>query len=224
MDSAALMAWSRKDESTQPGYALTLDYGQRNAKEIQSAKRLAAHFEYKHIIIDISSFGNSIALSSALLNSTSDLDVLKQKTGQTPVAYVPGRNLLFVAIAASVAESLHLNRIWIGFLGETTMPDTSSEFVAAWNTMARCTTAAGQRGDPIMLEAPLIKMTKSEVVRVGMSQGAPFEKTWSCYTSLDQPCGVCGACRARYFGFKKAGYEDPLGQYLQIPLPAVAGQ
>lgn len=198
---------------------LTVHYGQLHEREIESAKKIASHLKLEHWIIPLSlPWGGS-----ALLEGRGDplgrpfLKIPKGKgeseiSKEIPVTYVPARNSIFLSLAASLAEAKGAEAIYFGAnaLDYSGYPDCRPEFIEAFEEMIRRGTRAGSEGRRIRVVAPLLRMTKAEIVRLGRELGVPFEWTWSCYDGKELPCGECDSCILRAKGFREAGIDDPL--------------
>ncbi len=217
MDSA-VSAWIAKAEGKEI-YALTLYYGQRHSREIESAKKLAKAIgakEHKILKVPLEEIGGS-----ALTELGIEVPVrrsLEEIGREIPVTYVPGRNVIFLAIAASWAEVLGADEIFIGVnaIDYSGYPDCRPEFLRAMEEAIRLGTRRGILGMPIRIRAPLISMSKAEIVRKGVELGVPFELTWSCYRGGEKACGKCDSCLLRLKGFMEAGVPDPL-EYEEYP-------
>jgi len=211
LDSATCLAVARKE-----GYecfALSFDYGQRHKIELEAAARVAAALGAKrHVITKISldAFGGSAL--------TADIAVPKQRTledmGQgIPVTYVPARNTIFLSFALAWAEVLESSDIFVGVnaLDYSGYPDCRPEFIEAYQRMANLATKAGVEGRTnLKIHAPLIQLSKSQIVKLGSELGVPFGLTHSCYDPQPggRACGQCDACLLRRKGFEEAGIED----------------
>ncbi|SIS55484.1 7-cyano-7-deazaguanine synthase QueC [Alicyclobacillus vulcanalis] len=208
LDSATCMGIARA-----AGYELcpiTFDYGQRHRIELESAKKVAAFYGVKdHRIVSID-FLREIG-GSALTDTSIDVPT-EGVSRDIPVTYVPGRNLLFLAIAASYAEVIGAEAIYIGVnaLDYSGYPDCRPEFIEGVEHVLRIGTKAGVEGRPIRIETPLLHWTKGEIVRKGLELGVPYELTTSCYQGGDVACGECDSCRLRLKGFAEAGARDPI--------------
>ena len=187
-------------------YALTFNYGQRNRKEIECAKEIAKALEAKeHLIInaDLRSIGGSAL--------TDDMEIPEKGEG-IPPTYVPARNTIFLAYALAYAEARNADAIFIGAnaIDYSGYPDCRAEYIQAMQKVANIGTKRGVEGKSIKIIAPLINLSKAEIVKKGVELGAPFEKTWSCYRETEKACGRCDSCRLRLKGFKEAGIKDPI--------------
>lgn len=213
LDSATCLAYARREGFD--CFALSFDYGQRHRVELEAAAKVARSLEAaKHIVLPINlrAFGGSAL--------TSDIEV--PKTGLSegiPVTYVPARNTIFLAFALAWAEVLSSSDIFIGVnaIDYSGYPDCRPEFIAAFEQMANLATKAGVEGrTQIHIHAPLIRLSKSEIIKLAEELGLDFSLTHSCYDPDDggRACGLCDSCRLRRKGFAEAGLEDPL-QYRQ---------
>ncbi|RLF44308.1 MAG: 7-cyano-7-deazaguanine synthase QueC [Thermoplasmata archaeon] len=187
-------------------YALTFNYGQRNRREIECAKEIAKALEAKeHLIInaDLRSIGGSAL--------TGDMEIPEKGEG-IPPTYVPARNTIFLAYALAYAEARNADAIFIGAnaIDYSGYPDCRAEYIQAMQKVANIGTKRGVEGKSIKIIAPLINLSKAEIVKKGVELGAPFEKTWSCYRETEKACGRCDSCRLRLKGFKEAGIKDPI--------------
>ena len=196
-------------------YALSFDYGQRHAVELQAARRVAKHFyapEHRVIRIDLRPFG-----SSAL---TSEIEVPKGRTLEEmaqgiPITYVPARNTIFLAYALAWAETLGSSDLFIGVnaIDYSGYPDCRPEYIAAFERMANLAIKAAVEGRArIRIHTPLAQLNKAEIVKLGAEVGVDFALTHSCYDPGQggRPCGHCDSCLLRRKGFEEAGIRDPL--------------
>jgi 7-cyano-7-deazaguanine synthase len=212
VDSATCLAIARQEGFA--CYALSFDYGQRHRFELESAVRVARALEaadHRVVRLDLSSsagFGHSAL--------TDDIAVPKDRVdaGDIPVTYVPARNTIFLSIALGLAETLGAYDIFLGVnaVDYSGYPDCRPEFVQAFETLANLATAAAVEGrGRFRIHAPLIRMTKGQIIRTGLGLGVDYALTHSCYDpSLDgSACGHCDSCRIRLAGFAAAGAKDP---------------
>lgn len=207
LDSATLLAMARAQ-----GYAchaLSFDYGQRHRAELAAAVRIASvlgAIEHKIISLDLDGIGGS-ALTDARIA------VPEQQTEGIPVTYVPARNTVFLALALGWAEVLGARDIFIGVnaVDYSGYPDCRPAFIAAFESLAGLATKAGSEGAHFAVRAPLMHMTKADIVTQGMLLGVDYGLTVSCYQADEQgrACGRCDACRLRRAGFAAAGIADP---------------
>jgi len=207
MDSATVLGIAHA--SGYEIYALSFKYGQRHHKEIKCAKKLTAYYNAKeHRIMEVSL---DVIGGSALTDTR--ITVPQNRAGEEiPVTYVPARNLIFLSIAGAYAEVVGAEAIFIGanevdFSG---YPDCREAFLTAFEEALATGTKAGVEGRRIKVLAPLLHMSKVEIVKKGMEIGVPYQYTWSCYVGGRKACGKCDACKLRLKGFEEAGYEDPI--------------
>ena len=210
LDSTVCMALAARD--TGGVLALTFDYGQRHRVEIDRAALVAAHYGAEHLVVklDASRWGGS-----ALTDPTIEIPEAEAEPGASavaiPVTYVPARNLVFLAVAMGVSEARGADVVYLGVnaLDYSGYPDCRPEFVRAFEAAAALALKRGVEGNPVEVRTPLIALTKADIVRLGVSLGAPLHLTWSCYRGDDRPCGRCDACALRAKGFAEAGVPDP---------------
>jgi len=190
-------------------YALSFDYGQRQEAELVAAHRVAAAagaLEHRTVTLDLSQFGGS-ALTDL------SIDVPEEPTEGIPVTYVPARNTVFLSLALAWAEVLGANDIFIGVnaVDYSGYPDCRGEFITAFEAMANLSTKAAVEGQTIHIRAPLLDLTKAEIITLGVQQGVDYSITLSCYqpTPDGRACSRCDSCRLRAAGFKQAGVPDP---------------
>jgi 7-cyano-7-deazaguanine synthase len=210
LDSYTAAAVARRDGFDV--YALSIRYGQRHARELESARAVAAALgvvKHLELDLDLSRIGGSAL--------TTDIPVPKDRPidpSQIPVTYVPARNTIFLSLALGWAEVLGASDIFIGVnaLDYSGYPDCRPEFIAAFERLARLATRAGVEGRSLKIHAPLIALSKAEIIRLGLSLGLDYGKTHSCYDPLPdgRPCRRCESCRLRAEGFAAAGVPDPL--------------
>ncbi len=195
-------------------YAITFDYGQRNRKEIESAIKVASSLnarEHRIIKADLRIFGKSAL--------TDDIDVpeFEEERNEIPLTYVPARNTIFLSYGLAYAEAMDADAVFIGAnaIDYSGYPDCRKEYIEAYQKVADLGTKRGVEGNPIKIVAPVIGMSKGEIVKKGVELNAPFEHTWSCYKSGDKACGKCDSCILRLKGFEEAGVDDPI-EYEQV--------
>jgi len=201
LDSAVAAAWAKR-EWHEDCLALCFNYGQRHTKEIHCSRRLAEYFGWPHQLLTI-----KIPSQSALTDKAKDVN---QTVRGLPASFVPGRNLIFLSYAASVAYHHEVSNIVGGwnFIDYPGYPDCRPEFLQA--TEVAINRALGYPEYTLRLHGPLISLNKKEIIQLGQKLKVPFEMTWSCYQGWDKPCGVCGSCKFRTKGFEEAGIKDPL--------------
>jgi 7-cyano-7-deazaguanine synthase len=194
-------------------YALSVDYRQRHRFELTAAKKIAAALGVKrHRIMkmDLSLFGGS-ALTDAI--AVPKFRPERHRSSTIPVTYVPARNIVLLALALAWAETLEAGHVFIGVtaVDYSGYPDCRPEFIRAFQCTANLGTRTGMEGKPIQIHAPLIRMTKADIIRKGTSLGVPFRWTHSCYDPgpKGMACGACDSCLIRKKGFTEAGIPDP---------------
>jgi 7-cyano-7-deazaguanine synthase len=209
LDSATALYWALKK-----GWrcrALAFDYGQRHRRELAAARRLArgARVPLEVVKFSLPWGGSSLLGRTRRLPFHAPSAVGK---GPIPSTYVPARNTLFLAFALSWADASAADNIVIGAnaLDYSGYPDCRPNYYAAVQKVARLGTRAGTEGKrPLKIWAPLIRMSKADIVRLGVKLGVPYGETWSCYAGGSRPCGKCDSCLLRRKGFEEAGRKDP---------------
>lgn len=210
LDSYTAGAVARRDGFVL--HALTVQYGQRHAREIEAARAVARALgvaQHLELAVDLRAIGGS-ALTGAL-------EVPKDRplpASGIPATYVPARNTVLLALALAWAEVLGACDIYIGVnaVDYSGYPDCRPEFIRAFEALARLATRAGVEGRPIAIHAPLMALSKADIIRLGLSLGLDYGLTHSCYDPLPdgRPCERCESCRLRAAGFAAAGARDPL--------------
>ena len=214
LDSATSAAIAASEGYTL--YCLSFDYGQRHRHELKSASLLANSLgcvEHMVLSADMTGLGGS-ALTSNLIQVPKDRDIQQMESGGIPVTYVPARNTIFLSYALAWAEVVGSSDIFIGVnaIDYSGYPDCRPEFIAAFETLANLSTKASvEEGVCFKIHAPLIQMTKAEIIGLGQKLGVDYSLTWSCYhpDAEDHPCGCCDSCLLRAKGFRDAGVMDP---------------
>jgi len=208
LDSATTLAIAR--DAGFDCYCLSLDYGQRHSVELDAAARVAKSLgarEHRVVQLALSDFGGS-----ALTDSNIAVPVDGIQSG-IPVTYVPARNTIMLSLALAWAEVLGSRDIFVGVnaVDYSGYPDCRPEFIAAFEAMANLATKAAVEGAKLNIHAPLISLTKAEIIRRGSALGVDYGTTISCYKADAQgrACGVCDSCRLRKEGFAAAGVSDP---------------
>ncbi len=207
LDSATVLAIARA--AGRECYALSFDYGQRHRAELAAAARVAAALgahEHRTMRIDFAGIGGSALTDSAIA-------VPEEATPGIPVTYVPARNTVFLSLALGWAEVLGAGEIYVGVnaVDYSGYPDCRPEFIAAFERVARLATRAGVEGAALAICAPLITLSKADIVRRGIALGVDYGLTLSCYQpdAAGRACGRCDSCRLRRAGFAAAGVPDP---------------
>ena len=207
LDSATVLAVARAEGWR--CHALTVDYGQRHRAELDAARRVAQALgavEHRVVPLDLRVFGGSALTDPALQVPTAPSQGI-------PVTYVPARNTIFLALALAYAEVSRADAIFTGAnaVDYSGYPDCRPEFVAAFERLANLATKRAVEGEPVRVVAPIIALSKAQIVRRGRELGVDFSITVSCYNADAQgrACGGCDACRFRREGFEQAGIPDP---------------
>ena len=216
LDSATVLAIAR--DAGFDAIALSFRYGQRHACELDAATRVAAAGgACEHLIVDLDLrvFGGSAL--------TADIDVPKDRDptaagDEIPITYVPARNTIFLSYALALAEVRESADIFIGVnaVDYSGYPDCRPEYVAAFERMAGLATRAGVEGKPVEIHAPLLHMTKEQIIRRGLELGVDYGLTRSCYDpdASGRACGRCDSCRLRLAAFKRVGFPDPAPYFI----------
>lgn len=207
LDSATVLAIARRK-----GYdccALSVAYGQRHCAELDAASHVAVALgarEHRVMRVDLAGIGGSALTDPALA-------VPESPTMGIPITYVPARNTMMLALALGWAEVLGASSIFIGVnaVDYSGYPDCRPEFIAAFEALAARATRAGVEGRPLKIQAPLIAMSKGQIIQAGTQLGVDFALTVSCYQAdpSGRACGKCDSCRIRRDGFHAAGVSDP---------------
>lgn len=209
LDSATALAVARRDGFA--CHALSVAYGQRHAVELRAASRIASvlgALEHRVVELDVGVFGGSALTDPAIAVPTSPSKGI-------PITYVPARNTVFLSLALAWAETLDATAIFIGVnaVDYSGYPDCRPEFIAAFEALARLATRAGVEAQrpALSVRAPLIQLSKAEIVNLGVALGIDYAITVSCYQpdADGRACRVCDACRIRALGFRDAGVPDP---------------
>jgi 7-cyano-7-deazaguanine synthase len=207
LDSATALALAR--DQGYDCHALSMDYGQRHRAELQAARRVAEVLgvvEHKVIAIGLDAIGGSALTDAAI-------PVPEAPTEGIPVTYVPARNTILLALALGWAEVVGARDIFIGVnaVDYSGYPDCRPAFIQAFERLATLATKAGVEGEPLRIHAPLIDLTKADIIRRGTRLGLDYGLTVSCYQADDagRACGLCDSCRLRAAGFRAAGVPDP---------------
>ena len=207
LDSATTLAMARNRGFE--CHALSFSYSQRHISELTAAKRVATALgaiDHRVMVVD-----NSGMMGSALTDSA--IEVPEEATEGIPVTYVPARNTVFLSLALGLAEVLGARDIFIGVnaVDYSGYPDCRPEYIEVFERLANLATKAGVEGQEISIHAPLIEMTKDQIIRQGVDLGIDYALTVSCYQADDEgrACGVCESCRLRKSGFEAADVPDP---------------
>ncbi|QHI69911.1 7-cyano-7-deazaguanine synthase QueC [Tichowtungia aerotolerans] len=210
LDSATALAMAKAEGFD--CYALSFRYGQRHMVELECASQVAKMLktvEHRTVEIDLGAFGGS-----ALTDTNIDVPHEAGDEDEIPITYVPARNTIFLSYALAWAEVLGCTDIFIGVnaLDYSGYPDCRPEFITAYEKMANLATRAGVTGEEkLTIHAPLIDLTKAQIITTGLELGVDYGQTTSCYDPAPdgKACGTCDSCRLRLKGFKEAGTKDP---------------
>lgn len=212
LDSATCLAIARNQGFST--YCLSFDYGQRHRAELDAAARVAQHLgacEHRIVKLDIGQFGGS-----ALTDMEIDVPVCGVQSG-IPVTYVPARNTVMLSFALAWAEVLKANDIFVGInaVDYSGYPDCRPEYLAAFEVMANLATKAGIEGQRLTVHAPLMRLSKAEIIQAGTALGVDYGITVSCYQADEagRACGICDSCRLRQEGFAQSGLADLTAYY-----------
>ena len=207
LDSATVLAIAR--QQTYACYALTFDYGQRHHAELAAAAHVAAQLgvvEHRLVQLGLGQFGGSALTDNAIA-------VPESPTTGIPVTYVPARNTVMLSLALAWAEVLDARDIFIGVnaVDYSGYPDCRPEFIEAFEKLCNLGTKTGVEHGDFRIHAPLIRLSKAEIIRIGVALGLDYAQTVSCYQASAEgtACGCCDSCRLRREGFRAAGITDP---------------
>jgi 7-cyano-7-deazaguanine synthase len=207
LDSTTVLAMARSQGFA--CYTLAVAYGQRHAVELQAAAALSRQLgaiEHRQMRVDLAAIGGSALTDQRIA-------VPETPSPGIPVTYVPARNTLLLALALGWAEVIGAQNIFIGVnaVDYSGYPDCRPEFIAAFQSLARLATRAGVQGAGLRIQAPLLAMSKAQIIRAGMALGVDYSQTVSCYQADAESaaCGRCDSCRLRREGFAAAGVADP---------------
>jgi 7-cyano-7-deazaguanine synthase len=211
LDSATCLAIAR--DMGFDCYALSVAYGQRHAAELTASKKVAdtlGAIEHRLARVGLGQFGGSALTDPSIDVPTENRD---ESATPIPVTYVPARNTVMLSIAMAWAEVLGARDIFVGVnaVDYSGYPDCRPAFIQAFETMANLATKAGVEGQKLTIHAPLIELTKAQIIRRGTELGVDYAQTVTCYQADDagRACGRCEACKLRRAGFREAGVEDP---------------
>jgi len=209
LDSTTALYWAMR-RGYRPA-ALSVRYGQRHARELAAARAVArrAGAPLHEVSLALPWLGGSSLTNKRLTLPAVPLTRIGR--GGIPSTYVPGRNTIFLALAASLADASGAEAIVIGAnaLDYSGYPDCRPPFLNAFSKVAKLGTKRGAEDKPLRVLAPLLRLDKKSIVRLARRLRAPLELTWSCYAGAARPCGRCDSCQLRAKGFREAGAEDP---------------
>lgn len=212
LDSTTMLYAARRD-GIEP-ICLSIHYGQLHERELDGAKKITSSLKLEHWIVPLSLPWGGSALTDenlAVPKGREEAEISKE----IPLTYVPARNSIFLSLAASLAEVKRADTIYFGAnaLDYSGYPDCRPEFIRAFEEMI----ARGTKAGAIRVVAPLLRLSKAEIVKLASELGVPFEWTWSCYEGGQYPCGECDSCILRAKGFREAGMKDTLLSSLRAP-------
>jgi len=213
LDSSTLLHYVRRRLGRERVYALSFDYGQKHARELQAARwQAAAAGAAEHRVVDAAWFGALIGGASALVGGGAEppaLEALSAAQRRQPPTYVPNRNMVLLAVAAAYAEARGAAEVFYGAQAQDEYGywDCTVDFVRRMNDLL-----ALNRVRPVALRAPFVGWRKAEVLRLGLELGVDFGQTWTCYRGGERPCGRCPSCVERAGAFRECGARDPLGE------------
>ena len=192
-------------------YAISFKYGQKHEKELEACKKVAEALkvkEHKIVELNIGSWGGS-----SLTDSSMAVPEHNTESKDIPSTYVPARNMIFLSVAASYAEAIGAQDIFIGVsqVDYSGYVDCREEFISAMQKAINKGTVCGaEENKPITINAPFMYMKKEDEIKLGLSLGVDYSLTWSCYNGREKACGVCDSCKLRLAAFEKAGAKDPI--------------
>jgi 7-cyano-7-deazaguanine synthase len=221
LDSATTLAIARSQDYET--WALSFDYGQRHKRELEAAKKIAKSLgAKKHLVVKIDNqifAGSALTDNVAVPKSRSDTEI----AAGIPVTYVPARNTIFLAHALAWTETIGAGHIFIGAnaIDYSGYPDCRPEFIALFETLANLATKSAVEGARLQIHAPLIKMSKADIIRKAVELNVDLSLTHSCYDPLPdgRACGQCDSCLLRQKGFREVGIEDPIQYVVNLVTP-----
>jgi 7-cyano-7-deazaguanine synthase len=211
LDSTTCLAVARADGFE--AHCLSVDYGQRHKGELARARRIARALgaaDHRVVKVDLSAFGGSALTDRAIAVPKGRSEARMAR--DIPVTYVPARNTVMLALALALAETIGAEDVFVGVnaIDYSGYPDCRPAFLSAFEKLAKVATKAGVEGRALRIRAPLIRLSKAGIVRLGTRLGVPYRLTLSCYDPVrGRACGRCDACRLRRKGFAEAGVPDP---------------
>jgi 7-cyano-7-deazaguanine synthase len=211
LDSSTCLAVARTEGFET--HCLSVDYGQRHRGELASARRIAGALgarDHRVVKVDLSAFGGSALTDTGIAVPKGRTPARMAR--EIPVTYVPARNTVLLALALAHAETIGAEDVFVGVnaIDYSGYPDCRPAFLRAFERVAKVATKAGVSGRPLRIRAPLIRLSKAEIIRLGTSLGVPYRITQSCYDPVrGRACGRCDACVLRRKGFAQAGVKDP---------------
>jgi len=215
LDSAAALAWALA-QTPGPHTCISFYYGQRHSREREAASAICLahglHPPYSFNLAQAFSVIGGSSLTSGLVHGNPSTEPVDRTSDALPPTFVPGRNLVFLSLAYGLAYTSKAHNIVGGWnaVDYSGYPDCRPEFLAAFSAAADIGLDSGEHdATPIRLHAPLVSLTKADIIKLGLKHQAHFELSWSCYSGGEAPCGVCDSCQIRRDGFLAAGLADP---------------
>jgi 7-cyano-7-deazaguanine synthase len=211
LDSTTCLAAARAEGFE--AHCLSVDYGQRHKGELARARRIAQTLgarDHRVVKVDLSAFGGSALTDPAIAVPKGRSEARMSR--DIPVTYVPARNTVMLALALAHAETVGAEDVFVGVnaIDYSGYPDCRPAFLRAFERLAKVATKAGVEGRPLRIRAPLLRLSKAGIIRLGTALGVPYRMTLSCYDPVrGRACGRCDACRLRRKGFAEAGVPDP---------------
>ena len=211
LDSTTCLAVARRDGFEV--HCLSVDYGQRHKDELARARRVARALgaaDHRIVKVDLRAFGGSALTDRAL--AVPKGRSARKMAAEIPVTYVPARNTVLLALALAHAETIGAEEVYVGVnaIDYSGYPDCRPAFLRAFERLAKVATKAGVEGRPLRIHAPLLRLSKAGIVKLGTSLDVPYRMTLSCYDPVrGRACGACDACQLRRKGFAEAGVPDP---------------
>jgi 7-cyano-7-deazaguanine synthase len=211
LDSTTCLAVARSEGFE--AHCLSVDYGQRHKGELARARRIARSLgaaDHRVVKVDLSAFGGSALTDKTIAVPKGRSE--RKMSADIPVTYVPARNTVMLALALAHAETIGAEDVYVGVnaIDYSGYPDCRPAFLRAFERVAKVATKAGVEGRPLRIRAPLLRLSKAGIIRLGTSLGVPYRLTLSCYDPVrGRACGRCDACQLRRKGFAEAGVKDP---------------
>ncbi len=209
LDSATALFWAKSKKYKV--FALMFDYGQRHRRELENAQKLcrATRTPYQKVRFALPWGGSSLTNKEARLPGGRNPKAMA--AGGIPSTYVPARNTIFLSFALSYADAAEADAVVIGAnaIDYSGYPDCRPNYLKAMARVAKLGTRRGDSGKRIEILSPLVRLTKAQIIKLGLKLKVPYSLTWSCYKGVQKPCGQCDSCILRAKGFEQAGFIDP---------------
>ena len=212
LDSTTALYWTL--EQGYAPHAMIIDYSQRHRRELRHALKIARHLKIDYHIVQFDLPWSHSALTDRTVKLPKKRNAAEMNQG-IPASYVPARNTLFISFALSYADAVKAQAIVIGAnaIDYSGYPDCRPKYLRAMEKVAQLGTESGDQGQKIKILAPLVRLTKAQIIRLGMKLEVPYLWTWSCYAGQNRPCRECDSCILREKGFNEAGLRDPANRY-----------